>query len=122
MGFLGDGAIGHGAGFKAGDNRVHAFHFLQGNPFFRIFEIHQAPQVFDGIFVIHQGRILLEEFVIPSSGGLLQCMDSGRIVEMFIAAASHFMMSRAVQSEICGKAEGVEGHGVEVIHFLFHIL
>ena len=39
MGFLGDGAVGHGSGLKPAHNLVHALHFFNGHTFFRIVKV-----------------------------------------------------------------------------------
>ena len=44
MGFSGDGAVGHSAGFKPLHNGFHAFHLIDGNGLLlRIIEVDQAP-------------------------------------------------------------------------------
>ncbi len=120
MGFFGNGAIGHSARLKPGDNGFHALHFLQRNAFLRIVEVHQPPQVFDRSLVIHQRRILPEHPIIAPSGGFLEQMDRGRVVKMFFRAAAHLMMSQAVQRQIRFQPERVEGPGVQFIHLFFN--
>ena len=121
MGFFGNGAIGHGAGFKTGHNGIHALHFLNGNRFIRILKCHQPPQILYGIFRIHQCGIFFKQSVISLSGGLLQKMDGSRIVEMLLAAAPHLMTARTVQSQIIFQAQWVESPGMQRILLSFNI-
>ena len=121
MGLLGNGAVGHGAGLKAGHDGIHALHFLQRNTLFRIFEIHQAAQVSHAVLRVYHGGVLLEQLVIAPPGRLLQGVDGGGIVQMIVSAASHLMMSRAVQSQIGLQSQRIKGHGVQVIHLFFNI-
>ena len=100
MGFLGDGAIGHGSRLKPGDDRIHALHFVYRNPLLRILEFQLAAQIDVRAFLIHHIRIFLEHFIIAASGGLLQHMDSLRIVKVLFSAAFRLMLPDAVQGQI----------------------
>ena len=96
MRFLGNGAVGHCSRFKSGHNGFNAFHLFNGHSLFRVLEIHQATQIFNGLLVIYQSCVLLEQFIIPSSGCLLKQMDGSRIIKMLICTASHLVMAQAV--------------------------
>ena len=121
MGLLRDGTVGHGACLKTGHDGIHALHFLKRNAFFRIFEIHQAAQISHAVFRVYHGGVLLEQLIIAPSGRLLQGVDGGGIVQMIISAASHFMVSGTVQSQVRLQSQRVKGHGVKVVHLFFNI-
>ena len=122
MRFLGDRAVGHGSRLESGHDGFHAFHFLQRNAFFRIFEVHEPAQVLDGILVIHKCGILLEHFVITAFCGFLQKMDGRRIIQMLLRAAAHLVMPRAVKRQIRGKSQRIKRLGMQFIHLSLNIL
>ena len=130
MGFLGDGAVGHGPCLEAGDDGLHRLHLLQRHPLCGIPEIQKPPEVPDGMPSFHgmlslhfdHGGIFFEHGVIPTSGGFLEHMDGGRIVEMLVTAAAHLVMPGAVQGQVASKPQGVESLGMEPIHLSLDIL
>ena len=112
MRFLGNRSIGHRARLESGHDRIDALHFLDRNCLFRIVEIHQSPQVLYAVLICDSRRILLEHLVVPASCGLLQKMDRLRIVKVLVRTASHLVMSRVVQRQVCGKTKRIKRHGM----------
>ncbi len=93
---LGDGAVAHGSRLKASDNGIHALHLVQRDALFRKVEVHQPPQILDGILIIDQCGIFFKHLIVSTPGGLLEKMNGRRIIEVFVRSASHLVMSQAV--------------------------
>ena len=121
MGFLGNGPVGHGAGLKPLYDLFHAFYFFQGNPFLREPEVHQGAQIAASLLIHHPG-VFLEKTVVSHAGGFLQHMDGGRIVPVFLAAASHLVFSQAVQGQIHRPSQGIKGLGVKGFYIFRKII
>ncbi len=122
MSFLGNRAVGHSPCFKPGNNGFHTFHFFQRHAFFRVLEIHQPTQIFNGSFIIHQCGVLLKHPIVAPLRRLLQQMDSGRIIQMLIRSAAHLVMPQAVQGQIRLQPQRVKGFGMQLIHLFFNVL
>ena len=71
MGLLGDRAVGHGACLKAGYDRLHALHFLDGYALLRIVEVQKPSQISPVRLSINKLCIFLEHPVIAALCGLL---------------------------------------------------
>ena len=71
--FLADGAVGHGAGFEAPENRLHRLDFLQRDRLGSRLQIQQAAQRAGLLcLVIDLRGITLESLVVPVAAGFLQ--------------------------------------------------
>ena len=97
MGFLGDGAIGHGPCLKPLYNGLHTLHLIYGNPaLFVKFEIKDAPQVHGLPLLIEGMGVFFKNMVISRSGGLLQQVDGEWVIQMLFLSRPPFVASHAV--------------------------
>src|SRR5699024_3261210 len=72
--------------------------------------------------LVYHFCIFFKHAVISHTGRFLQHVDSCRIVPVFLAAASHLMLSNAVQCEIHCSSKGIEGFGMKLIHVFGNVI
>ena len=112
MGFLGNGAVGHGAGFKPLDDLTGGLHFIQGNAaVFGKAEFQQAPQGVGSAFVIHQVCIFPELLIGAGLYRLPQGHNGLGIVHMVLgtAAGTQLVGSRGIQRGVYPQVQQVKG-------------
>ena len=119
---LGNRTVGHGAGLEAGDNRIHALHFLQRNPLLRIFKIQKRADLAVIVLAVHKLRIFFEKLIAAFSRGLLQQMNRPRIVQMLLAGTALLVKPEALQRRRRLEAKRIERRRVQKLHLLLDFL
>ena len=98
VGFLADGAVGHGAGGEALDDLRGRFHLLDGHRGLHLLVFEEAPQRAQQFrLLVDLVRVLPEEFVIARTRGRLQQRDGMGVEEMMLAVAAPLVVAAHVQ-------------------------
>ena len=116
VGFQGDGAVGHGPGLEAAEDRLDGLHLFQGDGGAVGAEVHQVPEGEGG--AVGQGRVGLERLIAAAADGLLQGQDGLGViaVDLGVGAAAELLEAAAVDGGVGGQLHGVEGGVVALGH------
>ena len=111
MRFFGDGAVGHGTGFKAPDNAGDRLDLAERNCLCLVKpEPKQTAQRMRQQFIINHGGVPAEARKITGTDGLLQRQDGQRIIHVIfhLAAGAEFMEAGGIDSQISGQIHRVK--------------
>ena len=111
VGFLGNGAIGHGTGFEPLDNLPGRLHLVQGNTaVFGIAELHQTPQGVGAALVVHQIGVFPEFFIGIGAHGLPQRHNGLGVIHMVFRpwAGAKLVGSGGIQGGIHAQIQQVK--------------
>ena len=124
MGFLGDGAIGHGAGFEPLDDLAGGLHFLQGDALCRVVEFHQTPQGVGLALVVHHVGVLPEPLIAAGTHRLPQGHNGLGIVHVILcsAAGAELVGAGGIQGGVHPQIQQVKGVVVPPLDTLADLL